>query len=127
SIAPTFLEPGIVGQPTYCVPTRMGQREIFREKVTPTCDGLGHRAPPRRGQVVMDGVAADEQNQPDSRKGRAQRRVPAWRTFAARRQVRAPGVAAGIAHTDRYDRDAAFAVGHFAIESEPFAQPVAAA
>jgi hypothetical protein len=53
--------------------------------------------------------------------------VPTRRAFTARREVAAPGIAAGIAKTDRHDRDARLVVKSLAIEGQPFAQPVAAA
>src|SRR5947209_15539082 len=113
------LEPGIVAQPTDRVPTRMGQYEILREKVAPTRDGLGYGAPSRVGQVIINGVTADEQSQLDSRKGRAQRHVPARCALAARWQVAAPGISAGITQTDRHYRNATLVVESLPIESEP--------
>jgi hypothetical protein len=100
----------------------------FRSISRPRCGACApHEQRGGSARCSRSGHAADQQSQLDSRKDRAHRRVPAWRTLAARRQVAASSGAAGIAQTDRHNRNATLVVENLAIESEPFAQPVAAA
>src|SRR5215469_11267395 len=60
------FEPGVVPRPADRVPTRMRQHKILREKIAPSGDYLGHRASLHVRQVIIDGVAPDQQRKLDS-------------------------------------------------------------
>src|SRR5438876_1184266 len=121
------FEPCVVTQPACRAPAWVRHNENLGQELAPAGNHLGHRSCSGARDVVADRIAADEQGELDGREEREQLGVPQRCTFAARRQIAAFAIAAGVAKSHRRDRYPSLVVKGFAIERQPRTEPVTAA